>query len=229
MLSNLFDQIFGRTKCGKREIITTTIIEPESINIIDESTSNESVAGASSSSSSRNNQNHRQQRCCLLPSFSLSDIATTSQSTATVTSESNFHSQPQCKQPLLNQYHQNADKHHQTNQHNIRNNQNKLNEISIFSIYLLFATLFVCICTIAVLLFTYINRTNDIAQLRDTLTSEFIVRGDIDEIIRNVLKDFKNDNNNNNDDDDAKYSNSRSSSSSSYEDNSQLIGDFGSR
>lgn len=198
MLSNLFDQIFGRSKCGKREIITTTIIEPDSININDADDPRE------------NDSTDAPAHCCFLPSFSLSGIQSESN-----TLQTNYESQPQHKQltteqrsvseeqqqqkqqQLHNNHHQNHQNHQHRlpsnlhNQNRIRNNQNKLNEISIFSVYLLFATLFVCICTIAVLLFTYINRANDIVQLRDSLTSEFIVRSDIDELIRNVLREIK--------------------------------------
>ncbi|XP_055319441.1 uncharacterized protein LOC129577050 [Sitodiplosis mosellana] len=224
MLANLFDQIFGRSKCGKREIITTTIIEPESININDDDPpANDSTA------------------CCFLPSFSLSD---TDESEPT-TLKSNYQLQPQHKQLTTTttadqrslssqqQHHQYIDNtqqcrqqqqhhcrpDHLNNQNRIRNNQNKLNEISIFSVYLLFATLFVCICTIAVLLFTYINRANDIVQLRDSLTSEFIARSDIDEIIQNVLREVKN--NDRNDDDGS----SSSGTNSFYDDSNENIGD----
>lgn len=204
MLSNLFDQIFGRSKCGKREIITTTIIEPESININDDDDDDDPQENDSTAMSAR---------CCFLPSFSLSDIQSESDAL-----QSNYESQPQHKQLTTEQQtvleqqqqlllhhhhhqrltidntlenHQQCLSKHLHNQNRIRNNQNKLNEISIFSVYLLFATLFVCICTIAVLLFTYINRANDIVQLRDSLTSEFIVKSDIDELIRNVLREMK--------------------------------------
>lgn len=220
MLSNLFDQIFGRSKCGKREIITTTIIEPESININDDPQANDS--------------NVTTVPCCFLPTFSLADTNDSKSSTL----KSNYQSQPQHKQlttttdqrSISSQpHHQNNDNtrqcHHRlpdhlNNQNRIRNNQNKLNEISIFSVYLLFATLFVCICTIAVLLFTYINRANDIVQLRDSLTSEFISRTDIDEIIRNVLREVKN---NDHDDDDS--SSSSSSENSFYDDSNENNGD----
>lgn len=186
MLPNLFDQIFSRSKCGKREIITTTIIEPDSITANDDPHSNETTAMSG--------------HCCFLPSISLSDT----DDSDTTTLKSNYESQPQHKQSTIDrrsigddntrqwrQQHQHLAEH-LNNQNRIRNNQNKLNEISIFSVYLLFATVFVCICTIAVLLFTYINRANDIVQLRDSFTSEFIMRSDIDELIRNVLREMKN-------------------------------------
>ncbi|XP_031630325.1 uncharacterized protein LOC116345246 [Contarinia nasturtii] len=222
MLSNLFDQIFGRSKCGKREIITTTIIEPESININDDPrTLNDSTDS----------------HCCFLPSFSFSDVDDSEQSIL----KSNYDAQPQHKQStatttttpqqfISRQYHNNDNiqqhKHRLTNhlnhQNRIRNNQNKLNEISIFSVYLLFATLFVCICTIAVLLFTYMNRANDIVQLRDSLTTEFISRTDIDDIIRNVLREMKNKNNN---DEDVDVNDDGGNRNSFYEDSNESIAD----
>lgn len=233
MLANLFDQIFGRSKCGKREIITTTIIEPESININDDDDDDDSPANDSSA-------------CCFLPSMPSLSLSDTDDSEPN-TLKTNYQSQPQHKQltktadrRLLSsssssqqqqqqQQHQNSDntRHcrqqqphhcpsdHLNNQNRIRNNQNKLNEISIFSVYLLFATLFVCICTIAVLLFTYINRANDIVQLRDSLTSEFIARSDIDEIIRNVLSEVKNND----------HGDGGSSVHSIYDDSNENIGD----
>lgn len=226
MLSDLFDQIFGRSKCGKREIVTTTIVEPDSCD--DFTLANDSNAT----------------RICFLPStFLLSDGSETNndddgdgddsiayklnshddgdgaddngsqpqhkQQSITVDQRSallqqqwrqpspfqgkitahntTMHSQKQC---LSNQYRQ----HHHFHQNRTNpslNQQKKLNELSIFSVYLLFITLFMCCCTIAALLFTYINRANDIMQLRDSLTSQFIVRNDIDAIIRNVLREMK--------------------------------------
>lgn len=196
MLSNLFDQIFGRSKCGKREVITTTIIETDSININDDD-------------SRQLNESTNFTNVCYLPSFSLSctKAATANEMNS---SETNYESQPQQRKQLhdkqehttecCNQQQEhklkndniNTQQYHINNQNKIRLNQNKLNELSIFSVYLLFATLFVCICTIAALLFTYINRASDIIQLRDSLASEFIVRNDIDEIIRNVIRDMRN-------------------------------------
>lgn len=187
MLSNLIEQIFGRYKCGKREIITTTIIEPESINI--QNDSNPHIRNSSI--------NNKRGYCSSTSTFSLSRTASESN-----VFKCNYEMQPQTDQIHLSSprsIQQNDDnirrlqrQQHLNNQNNIRNKQIKLNEISIFSVYLLFATLFVCICTIAVLLFTYINRANDIIQIRDSLTSEFIIRSDIDEIIRNVLKGIQN-------------------------------------
>lgn len=64
--------------------------------------------------------------------------------------------------------------------------------ISIFSIYILFATLFLFICTITVLIIIYINKVTDLNQLRDSLKNEFINKSDINLIIENVLKDLRN-------------------------------------
>lgn len=242
MLSDLFDQIFGRSKCGKREIITTSIVEPDSCD--DFTLANDSNAT----------------RICFLPStFLLSDgseinndddddgdghgnaanklisndddggegsndddadadtqpqhkrkSTTIDQRSAILQQQSHqqqwrppsllqgkinttLHNQNQC---LTNQYPQHHHFHHPHQSQPNRNRmhphqQKKLNELSIFSVYLLFITLFMCCCTIAALLFTYINRANDIMQLRDSLTSEFIVRNDIDALIRNVLREMK--------------------------------------
>lgn len=80
-------------------------------------------------------------------------------------------------------------------QHSSNNNKydkRKINDLPIFSIYILFATLFIFICTIVVLLIIYINKVTDLNQLRDSLNNEFINKSDINLIIENVLKDLRN-------------------------------------
>lgn len=86
---------------------------------------------------------------------------------------------------------------HKTNQTNRMNNARNLshskasNEISACTAYTLFASFFICICTIAVLLMAYVNRVNDIAQLRADLNGNFVGREDIDVIVRNILHEFR--------------------------------------
>lgn len=63
-------------------------------------------------------------------------------------------------------------------------------DVSYFSVYILFASLFVCIFTIALLLVAYINRVTDINQLRDNLKNEFIVKSDIRRMIQVALKEL---------------------------------------
>lgn len=76
----------------------------------------------------------------------------------------------------------------QTRQHLNRGGaSNTPHEISIYTVYILFASFFICICTIAVLLMAYMGRMNDIAHLRADLNGKFVGRDDIDAIVRNVL------------------------------------------
>lgn len=75
----------------------------------------------------------------------------------------------------------------QTRQHLNRGGaSNSSHEISIYTVYILFASFFICICTIAVLLMAYMGRMNDIAHLRADLNGKFVGRDDIDAIVRSV-------------------------------------------
>lgn len=65
------------------------------------------------------------------------------------------------------------------------------NEISVYTVYTLFASFFICICTIAVLLVAYMNRMSDIAQLRADLNGKFVGRDDIDVMVRNILHEWR--------------------------------------
>lgn len=84
-----------------------------------------------------------------------------------------------------------------TNQTNDMNNSMSPNhrkssdEISVYTAYTLFASFFICICTIAALLMAYMNRVNDMAQLRADFNGKFVGRDDIDVIVRNLLHEFQ--------------------------------------
>lgn len=100
-----------------------------------------------------------------------------------------------CGRDLSVQFQQQTN--HKTNQTNHMNNARNLNqskasnEISACTAYTLFASFFICICTIAMLLMAYVNRANDIAQLRADLNGKFVGREDIDVIVRNILHEFR--------------------------------------
>lgn len=65
-------------------------------------------------------------------------------------------------------------------------------ETSYFSVYILFGSLFVCILTIAILLLAHINRVSEINQLRDSFKVDFITREDIKEVVRDALREMRN-------------------------------------
>lgn len=100
-----------------------------------------------------------------------------------------------CGRDLSVQFQQQTN--HKTNQTNDMNNARNLNhskasnELSACTVYTLFASFFICICTIAVLLMAYVNRVNDIAQLRTDLNGQFVGRDDIDVLVRNILHEFR--------------------------------------
>lgn len=100
-----------------------------------------------------------------------------------------------CGRDLSVQFQQQTNhKTNQTNDMNVARNLNHSrvsNEISACTVYTLFASFFICICTIAVLLMAYVNRMNDIAQLRTDLNGKFVGRDDIDMIVRNILHEFR--------------------------------------
>lgn len=118
------------------------------------------------------------------------------------TSESNYETQPQHKQSAgvahvectaaHNEHHcvnGNKQPAHTTDAYHRRQNQHT---ISTVNVYLIFVTLFICICTISTLLCTRIYQLNDVTQLRDNLTTEFVGRHDIEQIVRSILDDMEN-------------------------------------
>lgn len=166
MLSKLFDQFFGRFKRERREVIKTrTLIEPKS-NSMDNT--NLKVNELSDSD------------FCVQPLFSMSGT--------NISSNTEFHNEFALRNEQHTSYQQSSKQ--QQKQTRTKDDCSKLSDISIFNGLLLFITLFVFLFTIAILLFVYVNRT---IQLSDSLKSEFVTRSDIDEIIRNLLKDLRQD------------------------------------
>lgn len=164
MVFNFLDQIFGQSNCRTREVITTTIVDSDNENDDMNTTNN----------------------CCLHP---MSSASSSNELAATTVNSSKYNHRSPQRKPLD----QSSVYCEQRNHNSSTTTNHKLNEISFFSIYILFASLFICICTIAVLLITYINRVTDLAQIRDGLKGEFIGKDDIDIIVRNVLNDLKDD------------------------------------
>lgn len=64
-------------------------------------------------------------------------------------------------------------------------------DVSYFSLYILFASLFVCIFTIGILLLSHVNRVSDINQLRDNIKNDFIAKSDISRYVWVALRELR--------------------------------------
>lgn len=124
-------------------------------------------------------------------------------STANMTDcKSNYETQPQLKQTAADAHVQqctNNKNHfinghkHSVNAYRRQSDHRQHNTMSTGNVYLVVATLVVCMCTIGALLCTYIYQLNDVRQLRDNLASQLIGRRDIEQIVRSILSDMERD------------------------------------
>lgn len=176
MLYNLRDQIFGRFKCENREKAEEITSHPKF------KCTCYSKTVASSNNMDENECNYETQPQQHKQMVGIAHVECTADDGAVATVSHN-------KNHFVNGNKQ---------QHNIEpshRRQTQHTTISTANVYLIFATLFICICTITALLCTYIYQLHDVMQLRDNLTSELVGRRDIENIVRNVLKDMRSDDN----------------------------------
>lgn len=199
MIFDFFARIFGKSTYESSGIITTTIVERDPNMDIDD----DDADGDDITINSNN---------CYLMAAPAADqtmpcqrTLDSSPSTAKLTTATERHHYRRISVPvgsgggagcdLSVQFQQQTNrKTNQTNDMNNSKNPNhrkSSNEISVYTVYTLFASFFICICTIAALLMAYMNRVNDIAQLRADFNGKFVGRDDIDVIVRNLLHEFQ--------------------------------------
>lgn len=117
-------------------------------------------------------------------------------------SESNYETQPQHKQSVgvahvectttahIENHFVNGNKQaHRTDA--CHRQQTDQHTISTVHVYLIFVTLFTCVCTIVLLLSIRINQANDGTQLGDKLHAELIGRHEIEQMVQRILNDMK--------------------------------------
>lgn len=202
MIFNFFAQIFGISTYKSSEIITTTIVDNDPNIDVDDDVDDGDADGIKISSNN----------CYLMAASAPAAGSTMSrqreldndgspltdcnyrQSSLPFEGSGRGRDRGRGRDPTV-QFQQQTN--HKTNQTNDMNKSRKLNRresangISVYTVYTLFSVFLICICTIAALLMAYMNRMNDIAQLRADLNGKFVGRSDIDVIVRNILHELQ--------------------------------------
>lgn len=210
MIFNFFARIFGKSTYKSSEIITTAIVENDSnADVDDDGDSNDGHDDITISSN----------KCYLMAAPAAAALQSTmpcermlnADAKLTTSTNCNYRrlSMPNvgrtdgdggecgagCGRNLSVQFQRQTC--HKTNQTIDMNKSKRVdrgkstNGMSIYTVYTLFVMFFICICTIAVLLMAYVNRMNDVVQLRADLNGKFVGRDDIDVIVRNILHELR--------------------------------------